>query len=68
MNTSQVNGLYPIIRRVRRPLLPVDDQPILQEVQQPGAKPVETSTDVAKQNDSSKAASEVAEDSDSKES
>jgi hypothetical protein len=24
MNTSQVNGLYPIIRRVRRPLLPTD--------------------------------------------
>jgi hypothetical protein len=23
-NRNQVNGLYPIIRRVRRPLLPVD--------------------------------------------
>jgi hypothetical protein len=24
MNKNQMNGLYPIIRRVRRPLLPVD--------------------------------------------
>ena len=24
MNADQMNGLYPIIRRVRRPLLPVD--------------------------------------------
>ena len=24
-NRNQVNGLYPIIRRVRRPLLPVDE-------------------------------------------
>ena len=25
MKANQVNGLYPIIRRVRRPLLPVED-------------------------------------------
>jgi hypothetical protein len=36
---SQMNGLYPIIRRVRRPLLPVDEPPIVQDVQQSGAKP-----------------------------
>ena len=64
MNTSQVNGLYTIVRRVRRPLLPVD---LIPDGQQLGAKPVETSTDVAKQNDSSDAGSEVAKDSDSKE-
>jgi hypothetical protein len=62
-NINQMNGLYPIIRRVRRPLLPVD---LIPDGQQSGAKPVETSTDAAKQNDSSKAASEAAKDLDSK--
>ena len=27
-NRNQMNGLYPIIRRVRRPLMPVDDHPV----------------------------------------
>jgi hypothetical protein len=34
--TNQMNGLYPIIRRVRRPLLPVD---VAFDQQQAGAKP-----------------------------
>ena len=39
--TNQMNGLYPIIRRVRRPLLPVD---LIPDGQQSGAKPAQTST------------------------
>jgi hypothetical protein len=37
-NKNQMNGLYPIIRRVRRPLLPVD---VLPDGQPAGAKPID---------------------------
>ena len=37
MNANQVNGLYPIIRRVRRPLLPVDWPTDAKPVVAPGA-------------------------------
>jgi hypothetical protein len=36
---GQMNGLYPIIRRVRRPLLPVEVTP---DGKRAGAKPVPT--------------------------
>jgi len=62
-NTSQLNGLYPIIRRVRRPLLPVD---LIPDGQQSGAKPAQTSTDADKQSHSSTDSSEVAKEPDDK--
>jgi hypothetical protein len=36
MQTNQMHGLYPIIRRVRRPLVQPDEKPVVQA----GAKPV----------------------------
>ena len=36
MPANQMNGLYPIIRRVRRPLVQPDERPVMQA----GAKPV----------------------------
>ena len=59
--TGQVNGLYPIIRRVRRPLLPVD---LIPDGQQSGAKPAQASSDADKERGSSTAAPEVAKKSD----
>jgi len=61
--TNQMNGLYPIIRRVRRPLWPVD---LIPDGQQSGAKPAQTSTDADKQSHSSTDSSEVAKESDGK--
>ena len=45
MNTSQMNGLYPIIRRVRRPLLPTDavDAKPLEALKEEGERKAEHS-------------------------
>ena len=61
--TNQMNGLYPIIRRVRRPLLPVD---LIPDGQQSGAKPAQTSTAAGEQSDASTAPAEAAKESDGK--
>ena len=59
-NTGQVNGLYPIIRRVRRPLLPVD---LIPDGQQSGAKPAQPSTEAGEEIDTSTAPAGVAKES-----
>jgi hypothetical protein len=50
-NTNQMNGLYPIIRRVRRPLLPTD--------QPADAKPAPAPRSAEKPSENQTARSEV---------